>query len=741
MSRKRRQAARPNAEAAGEAGTGPGRPGRHGARLLVLLALVGLGAVAALWLADRPHPVRGEPGLSVLLVTIDTLRADALGSYGNRSAETPWIDRLAAGGWRFDFAHAHNVVTLPSHANILSGRYPFEHGLRDNSGFRFPDGMDTLATLLKAQGYRTGAFVSAFPLDSRFGLARGFDVYDDRIADLSMNHGFRMDERPGGETVAAARRWLDAQGDAPTFCWVHLYEPHAPYAPPEPWASRFRDPYQGEVATTDALLQPLVAPLLAAGDRGRTLVVLTSDHGEGLGDHGEMTHGIFAYEATLRVPLILFQPRVLGRPRVVPEPAGHVDILPTVLDAVSVSSPPGLPGRSLLAPRDAPSPTYFEALSASLNRGWAPLHGVIRDHVKYVDLPLPEAYDLAADPAESRNLAPRQPQLLEDLRGLLSRLRRADRGPQRGAETAETRERLRALGYVSSTAPEKQRYTEADDPKRLVDLDNAIHDVVMRYGKGDVLGALALCRDVVRRRPGMALAQSHLAYLLRAAGDLPGAVEAARAAVEASPADTDAAALLGAYLTESGHAASSVELLAPYARKSDPDLDVLIALGVAQATIGRTREALATFGRVKELDPTNAMALVNIGTVHLMGGDLAQARRDFEGALELNPFVARAQNSLGVIAAREGRVEEALEHWRRAAELDPRDSQALFNLGTTLLRLGRAQEARRWLERYLKVAPAGESRESAEIQEIVRQQSKPPDPSTILKKEPRGRQR
>src|SRR5438477_837436 len=209
--------------------------------------------------------VRRERGLDVLLVTIDTLRADALGCYGNTGVETPWIDRLAGEGARFEQAHAQNVVTLPSHANILSGQYPLRHGVRDNSGFRFPAETATLATMLKAAGYATGAFVSAFPLDSRFGLDRGFDVYDDRLGDPEARTAFLMLERPGTRTVEAAQRWRAAQ-KGPTFTWVHLYEPHFPYAPPEPFASRYaRSPYHGEVAYADSLLAPLLRPLLGAG--------------------------------------------------------------------------------------------------------------------------------------------------------------------------------------------------------------------------------------------------------------------------------------------------------------------------------------------------------------------------------------------------------------------------------------------------------------------------------------------
>ena len=354
--------------------------------------LILLGLLGRFRSGNQSSPAR-DPGLNILLVTIDTLRADAVGVYGQPGGVTPWIDQLASAGARFRNARAHNVVTLPSHANILSGRLPTEHGVRDNAGFRFPTSFDTLATILKARGYRTGAFVSAFPLDSRFGLARGFDEYDDRFADAA-RPAFLVQERRGVETIANARRWIESQPEGPWFCWVHLYEPHYPYEPPAAVTSRFRNPYHGDVSAADAALQPLLAPILSAGRAGRTLVVLTSDHGESLGEHGEATHGVFAYEAALKVPLIIYQPRLVPV-AVIDAPAQHIDLLPTILDAIALEAPSDVAGRSLLpamtGSRETTTvPTYFEALSASLTRGWAPLDGVVVDSMKYIELPIPE---------------------------------------------------------------------------------------------------------------------------------------------------------------------------------------------------------------------------------------------------------------------------------------------------------------------------------------------------------------
>ena len=704
-------------------------PATRPTRRVVAVALAFALAAGVAWIAWNrldPPALPRDPGLSVLLISIDTLRADALGAYGSTRARTPWIDRLAREGVRFDAAYAHNVVTLPSHVNMLTGRYPFEHGVRDNNGFRVPKGTKTLASLLKPSGFRSAGFVSAFVLDERFGLANGFDRWDSRVAGGEWSRGFMVPERPGPATVAEATRWL-AGGSPPSFAFVHLYEPHAPYDPPPPFAGSFASHhYDGEVAAADAALEPLLRPIVEQGRSGRTLVLLTSDHGESLGEHAELTHGVFAYEATLRVPLIVYAP-ALFRPRVVAEPVRHVDLLPSVLDVLGAPLPEGLAGRSLLpllAGRKTGEipPGYFEAISASINRRWAPLYGLRDGALKYIDLPLPELYDLSADPGETRNLASSRPQDLERLSARLKRLRARDRGVKPALESAETLERLRALGYVASAqaAPPKQRYTEDDDPKRLIELDARTNHMLTLFREGRLDEAIAVGQEVIARRPDMDLAHMQLAYLERARGNMRAAIAAAQRAVELRPGDAESAALLAVYLTEAGRAQSAAEFLAPWLARDDDDLDVLNALGMAIATAGRPREALDVLDRARRAHPTNTQVLVNIGTVCLMSGDMARARQAFEVALAVDPDVARAHNSLGVIAAREGRMPEAVERWKRSVALNPEDYQALFNLGSRLWQSGRRDEARPYLEAYLRVAPpALEARDIGRVRKIL----------------------
>jgi len=680
--------------------------GRPVAAVALLLA-----ATAAGYSSFRARGVRREPGLNVLLITIDTLRFDALGSYGQAQAETPWLDRLAEQGVRFERAYAHNVVTLPSHANILSGLYPHEHGVRDNAGFRLPRDTQTLATRLKQAGYRTGAFVSAFPLDSRFGLDAGFDVYDDAFLNVDASLGHQVQQRAGPETVERARRFVDAVGAAPSFCFVHLYEPHFPYAPPEALRERFRGrPYQGEVAAADRALEPLLRPLLERGKDGRTLVIVTSDHGESLGEHGESTHGIFAYEATLRVPLLLYAPR-LFRPRVVRDVARHVDILPTVLDALGMPIPGETRGASLLEAAQAGAAlhgsSYFEALTGAFSRGWAPLYGILDGGQKYIELPEPELYDVTSDPREQQNQLAKGD--ASRLRGLLAAERARDRGARRGAPSAEVRERLGALGYVAgSGAMGDTPATPEDDPKRLIGLDTLLQRATTAEMEGRTDEAIALVREVLAKRPRMLVAHAQLARLLRASGDLAGAVQALRRALELQPRDAVSAALLGAYLNEAGRPQDAIALLRPLAAAPEPDVDVLVALGMALAGVGRREEAKQVFETARRADPSDAMLGVNLATVYMLGGEDARAEELLRQAAAQRPDLFRAWNALGVIAARSGRPEQAIAHWRTALALDPDAFDTLYNLGSLLWQRGEREAAREPLQRFVARAPRRE---------------------------------
>jgi len=640
----------------------------------------------------------------VVLVTIDTLRADAVSYSGSGKVETPAVDRLAAEGVVFENTHAHAVVTLPSHASILTGLYPYQHGIRDNARFTARADLPSLATILRAQGYRTAAFVSAFPLDRRFGLAAGFDVYDDEYGGARGGAGVEIAERPGEETVSRAVAWWAANGVRPRFLWVHLFAPHFPYEPKEPYASRYRNaPYFGEVASADAQLASLLDALRAPAARSLLLVV-TSDHGESLGEHGEETHGLFAYEATLRVPLVVWAPGMLRSGRVRGH-ARHVDVLPTVCDLLGFAAPPGLPGRSLFS-EAADDGSYFEALSAHLNRGWAPLVGRIESGMKAIRLPVPELYDLARDPAEARNLAAgegrRHREILDGIPpDVVDAL-------EPGLLDDEEAARLRSLGYVAGGARASPPVFDATtDPKNLVQYERVIDRALGAWNQGDTRGAVDLLRDLVARQPRMAVAVAHLASMYADLGRLDEAVDLLSRAVSAGIADEEMRVKLALDLARVGRAERGWEVLAR--DRESPNPETQSALGRVAAQLGRQGEARRHFERALALDPTYPEGLVDLGTLLLSAGDLAGARTHLERALAQNAASAEGWNVLGVVRLKNGDAGGARAAWEKAVAADPRYPEALFNLA---LACGRAREydrAERLLEQYAGLVDAAES--------------------------------
>ena len=691
--------------------------GRVGFRLLglfwVVLVIVAAAAAWWFWPRDARLDLTRTADQNVLVITIDTMRADALGCAGG-VASTPNLDRLAKEGIRYDFAHAHVPLTLPSHVSIFTGLYPFQHGVRENSGFRLASNVPTLATMLKARGFSTGAFIGAFPLDSQFGLGSGFDTYDDQLNEVRGPVDFAFSERRADVVVQAATKWLQAR-QGKWFLWVHVYDPHAPYRAPEPYLSRYRsNPYAGEVAFTDFALGPLLDIARASTDR-TTLVVVTGDHGESLGEHGEATHGVFAYEATLRIPLLIAQYRMgqptagdaPASPRVSQWPVQHVDIVPTVLDLVMADVPKTLPGRSLVSLTRADAArraSYFESLGPQLNRGWAPLYGVVVDRQKFVSLPIAELYDLKTDAAERVNRA----DSAGDQRRLLE-ARLKDFGPTepagRRAETAETGERLRSLGYTSGTARLRSHYTENDDPKRLVDLDAAMQRGIVAFQEGRTKEAAAIYSDVVARRPDMGIAYLHLAFLRSELGDLPGAIATLHAARQKADPSAEIDSRLGMYLSETGASAEALPLLQHAVTLPDAGVDTWNALGIASARAGKTADAIDAFRRILAMNARSAMAWQNIGSVHLAAGNFQAAREALTQAITVDPAWAAAYTGLGVAELRLGRRPAAIAAWTRAVELNSSDFDALFNLATELVNDGKTREARPYIERFVASAP------------------------------------
>ena len=640
--------------------------------------------------ATEPIASGALRGANVLLVTIDTLRTDHVGAYGSARGLTPTIDRLAAEGLRFETTYAHVPLTLPSHTSLMTGAYPFVNGVRDNGSFRFDGSRPTLASTLKAAGYRTGAFVAAFVLDARFGLNAGFEVYDDRYGLRPAGGALTMLERPADKVLAAAVSWIAGRKETagatqPWFAWAHLYDPHEPYDPPEPFHTRFAsDRYSGEIAFADAQLGAALDQLARSGHLAHTLVVVAADHGESLGEHQERTHGLFAYEATLRVPLVVWAPPVI-RPGVFRGNARLVDVMPTVLDLVGVAGA-APSGRSLRpfagGDRSVDDPgSYFEALNANLTRNWAPLAGLVSGGFKLIDLPIPELYDLGADPAERSNLYSRRQDLAKPLERQLDALRANAKAATAAPVDRDTVQRLRSLGYVVAPAPRPARsFTARDDPKTLVALNNRLDEALDSVKTGAPDTAERILKELIAARADFTVAYDRLAQLYHDTGRMQAAVATIEAAARDGVADAASLAALGGYLQEAGAFGRSVDVLQAALKLNPSEMEAYEKLGVTYTRMGRYADAHGMFGHMLSVAPNSATTYNNLGSLYLTEHRYAEAVESLTRAIAIDPALANAYNGLGVAYAQQGQMDRAIVEWRKALELRPDLTDARENL-------------------------------------------------------------
>jgi choline-sulfatase len=688
----------------------------HGRRALVLglAALLAVGGGLAWYVGGTGTGAGGGPSGAttptrapdILLITLDTTRADRLGSYGYGAAATPHLDRLAREGVRFERALSPVPLTLPAHASLMTSRDPFRHGVRNNGHFVLPDDVPTLAEALAARGYDTAAFVSSFVLDRQFGLARGFGHYDDALDDPVPGQFVSLElERRGDRTVAAARAWLGeaARRDAgrPYFVWVHLYDAHEPYAPPSPFRERFEGrPYDGELAFQDAVVGELLEAT-GFGGAASPLVVVAGDHGESLGEHGESTHGLFVYDGVLRVPLIVaWPPRV--RPATVSTPVRLVDLAPTILD---LAGGPGLDGadgltlRGLLEGRgraDEPAPAYAETYFPEFFMQWAPLRALHAGRWKYIDAPEPELYDLTADPAEQVNLAARELARAATMKRALEGTVGAGRG--RLASTpisGEARERLTSLGYLSAAAPQPADAAgHRPDPKRMLPLYERLLEGNRQLGIGAAPRAARLAREVLAQDAGNAFAQLLLGRAALAGGQPSDAIAALTAYLAVVPGSADAhhwMALAHLQLGDRARALAEEEA----ALVLDPRHTA--ALGLKAGLLfssGRRDEALRLLVEASARDAANVSLRLELADLLTDAGRYQEAETAFRAVLDRRPRDARALVGHGLALGALGRPGEALAAFTSAVEADPRHVEARFGRGEVLEQLGRLDEAR-----------------------------------------------
>jgi arylsulfatase A-like enzyme/Flp pilus assembly protein TadD len=676
--------------------------------------------VAALLLllgCDRPP----EPPRHLVLVTIDTLRADRLGCYGASDVETPNLDRMAREGAIAVRATAHVPLTRPSHTSLFTGMLPTRHGIRDNISPAVLADVPTLASVAKSAGFRTAAFVSSIVLASGGGLERGFDLYSDELgAGTGAEEVPFLNElqRAGDATLEEAISWLTSNRESRLFAWIHLYDPHHPYEPPEPYRNRYADrPYDGEVAWSDELVGRLDEALEELGLREETLLVVTSDHGEGLGEHRETLHGFFIYETTLAVPLLTRGPGVAPGTRI-ESVVRTVDLFPTLIEMLGLKTPANadLSGVSLApALRGEPyrneTVVYAESLVPLLHFGWSDLRSIRRGKWKYIQAPRPELYDLEADPMEIRNLADSEPELARGMRGALGEeldRERAVTAAEASSVPQELLDKLGALGYVGSGAPVESSSPGAD-PKDKVDEFRMANDLIRegivllhernyggsvgRYRKLLDLGIESYEIHLNLARGLLALERHSEAqpHFLEATRRLPSQREAWEGLAETRSARGDAAGAL-AVLKEA-------QALLPQ------DAALHQREGAILARMGRKEEARKAYEAAVALAPRDALLRARYGELLRELGRIEEAIAALRQATEIDPEGAAYWNSLGMTLGGNARLPEAEAAFRKAVELSNENARYAFNLGLILMRQTRRAEARTFFETALRLEP------------------------------------
>jgi arylsulfatase A-like enzyme/Flp pilus assembly protein TadD len=656
-----------------------------------------------------------NPQWNIVLISIDTLRADHVGAYSHTSSVTPVLDRLAHEGVLFEEVFTSVPLTLPAHTSLFTSAYPSTNGVHDNEealAFSVP----TLAEQVRAHGIRTAAFIGAFVLDRRFGLARGFDEYWEEFSLHRLTGDDPSDiEIRGDKVERAAAEWIASHSSHPFLAFVHFYDLHGPYLLPDSWKARFPGRlYDGELAFVDNLIGQLWEHLKKEGLAERTVLVITSDHGEGLGDHGEQNHGFFLYRSTTHVPLIIRFPERRYAGKRIGTIARLIDVAPTICSLLEVASPPTFQGRSLMPeitdhggkPRP-PLPAYSETLYPYRYFHAAPLYSLRNENLVFIEAPRSELYDWRKDPAELHNLIKEKLAIASVMRGQLDALGASEHGPSAAPLTPELLEKLKSLGYVgaASSSSVPRQGSSLPDPKDRISDYRQFQSAIELQSRGYARAAAERLEAIAAREPALIMVEIEAGLTRQRLHEDQIAVNHFNTALRVDPenalAHYDLAISLG-NLHRDQEAERELELtltLQPWFSRA------ATALGLAQARQGKLREALASFDRALAVDPNDFAALLNRGNVEFIMREWDKGRRDLDRAGALEPDSAEVHEALGTMWFYKGNLDAALQEYLHALRLAPLSSSAHSDLGLLYRKLGREGDALAELRRALDLDP------------------------------------
>jgi len=619
------------------------------------------------------------PRLNILLVTFDTTRADRIGCYGYNKIKTPNIDRLAKKGCLFEKAFTPVPITFPSHTSMLTGLYPPTHGIRNNATYALSAAIVTLPELLKKRGYTTAAFVSAYVLDRRFGLDQGFDVYDDDL-ETGVEPKLRQKERRAETVTMSAIKWLQGIGKESFFLWVHYFDPHDAWSPPPPFSETYeKNPYDGEIAYADNWFGKLLDMMEQLKLTENTLIVLAGDHGEGLGDHHEKTHGIFIYDTTIWVPLIFSCPRMLPSERRISSLVRLIDITPTILEIIAYKIPENMQGVSLSPmmlgkTKIKELELYCETYYPKSTHNWSPLKGLRTDQWKYIEAPIKELYNMDQDPEEKTNLFEKEKKQVE-LMGKRFALLAQEIETKDAASTAlamdkETQEKLRSLGYVWTPTSGEER-SKYPDPKEMINVLEYTDKGAAYFADGEYEKAIPLFKKVL----------------------------------ELHPEDTEAYVTLGHIYELMGEDEKSIEAFEQALKLEPENLRIYIQLGVNYMKAERYEEGLDTFRKALDFNPRCKEAYANMGLYHFQKQEWSKAKDLFLKVLEVDSGDTNAHNYLSVVYQRLGDYENAISEAQNVLKKDPDNAMALLNLGAGYQATQRLEEAQDVLKKAVRIQP------------------------------------
>ncbi len=638
--------------------------------------------LAGLQPADR---MELEPGSlkdwNVLLISLDTTRADHLNCYGYAGTKTPTLNRLARHGVLYSEAITPVPTTLPAHSSLLTGLYPFHHGVRANLGFKLEDKNVTLAEVLRQSGYQTGAVISAFVLDSQFGIDQGFDTYNDDLTVGVQHSKTAPRERSAEQTNVPAVEWLREHGKEKFFYWVHYYDPHLPYVPPEPYRSRYaKARYDGEIEYADEQIGKLLGVLDEIGVRERTLIVFVGDHGEGLGQHNEKGHGLLIYDSTMHVPMIFSAPPPFPQGQVVHDQVSLVDVMPTILDLLGLPAQDDSDGITLLEKTsDGRSSVYIETILPKYQHGWAPLIGLRRLDHKLILAPESELYDLQLDPGEKDNLHQSESELAKELfEELANCIGMGDPYMATVVEQnldmdEESLRKLETLGYVGGGGAGEEPPQSLPDPKKMIVELKKYHRARKLRDSGRVTEAIGIFEDLLNMAPGDTAVRIALADCYSFTVQYDKAAQIIDTGLQLAPDN-------GALLCEKaklmmivGKPEKAKELYRQVQEAYPENLDTLLGLAKISRIQGKADEAIAMFEEVIKINPGNGgpSAYNQIGIIHLRAGRWQEARQAFRAALKINAKNVEAHSGLAMVLISEKKIDEAIERLQLALKLDP----------------------------------------------------------------------